>query len=125
MHDISSNPRCCHCKNRQRPKLPPKKTWKRMAHAEQVKLKQRQARAAIQSLEATKEALLTRRELKRSVRWNWFVIFSMEDGELLQRWAEEAAEWSCMSDDNRSHALLQLREHSEQAGHDVLWSFCL
>ncbi|KAG9404732.1 hypothetical protein AC1031_004938 [Aphanomyces cochlioides] len=89
-----------------------------MAHAEQVKLKQKQARAAIQSLEATKEALLTRRELKRRVRWNWFVIFSMEDGELLQRWAEEVAEWSCKSDDNWSNALLQLREHSEQASHD-------
>ncbi|CAK4782587.1 unnamed protein product [Aphanomyces euteiches] len=124
MDNISSKPCCCHCKNRQRPKLSPKKTWKRMAHAEQVKLKQKQARAAIQSLEATKEALLTRRELKRSVRWNWFVIFSMEDGELLQRWADEAAEWSC-NDDNQSHALLQLREHSEQASHDVLWSFCL
>ncbi|KAG9404734.1 hypothetical protein AC1031_004940 [Aphanomyces cochlioides] len=108
MHDINSSP--CQCKNRQRPKLSPNKTWRRMPHAAQVKFQQDEAKAHIQDLEAIKEALLLRRHLRERVKH----LESKHD-DLLQLLAEEIASWTC---DDDSDVLLRLCELWIQDAHD-------
>ncbi|KAF0738065.1 hypothetical protein LEN26_015594 [Aphanomyces euteiches] len=115
MHDIKFlSP--CQCKNR--PKLSPNKTWRRMPHAAQVKFQQDEAKAHIQDLEAIKEALLLRRHLRERVRH-----FESKHDDLLQRLAEEIACWMCDDDDDDSDGLLRQCELWMQDGDPLTPSF--
>ena len=78
-----------------------------MVHAEQVKVKQQQARAAIHALEDLKDALLTRRHLNQAFVDNQKYILSLHDG-ILQHWAEEVAEFVCETGDNHIKDWFQL-----------------